>query len=292
MPRSPYDLPPLSMLRAFEAAARVEAFNEAAAELNVTPGAISHQVKALEKELGIRLFNRGHRRVDLTEEGRALFAALQQGFAGIDRAVDALRRQGAGRRVEITATTAVSQLWLTPRLISFWAAHDEVQVSQTLSDRPQRRPLTGDLAIEYRVDRPPEPLHRQLFTDTLAPVAAPGFAAPATLGDLARLPLIHLDAPDENWTTWARWFRAQGFDGPLNLSRRVNNYTIATQLAAEGAGVALGWQRLISPLLRDGKLVVLPGFSIPAPGSFYLVATREDLSGDARLLFDWIGNSV
>lgn len=292
MPRSPYDLPAMTMLRAFEAAARHEAFKEAAAELNVTPGAISHQVKALERDLGLRLFRRGHRRVDLTEEGRQLYDVLRRGLRDWSQAIDRLRRQADRAGADITATTAVSHLWLTPRLVAFWKEHGDMEVHQSVSDAPPRRPLMTELAIEYRTTPPEDALCLRLFGDVLVPAVAPGYAAPESLVELAGLPLIHMDASDENWTTWARWFRDQGHEGPINLARRVNNYTIATQLAAESAGVVLGWQRLISPLIRSGRLVTLDRFARPAPGAFYLVGAEADLSPPARRLFDWMADQM
>ena len=100
-----YDIPPLTMLRAFEAASRRGAFNEAASELNVTPGAVSHQVKALEKWLGMALFSRGHRAVTLTDEGERLFAVLRDSFRDIAAITSSLRMQAETPRVEVLATT-------------------------------------------------------------------------------------------------------------------------------------------------------------------------------------------
>ena len=124
------------------------AFNEAASELNVTPGAVSHQVKALEKWLGMPLFSRGHRVVTLTDEGERLFSVLRDSFRDIAAITSSLRTQAETPRVEVLATTAVSSLWLTPRVISFWTDNEDIQINQQVSDSTMERPLTVDLAIE------------------------------------------------------------------------------------------------------------------------------------------------
>ncbi|MEM6619614.1 MAG: LysR substrate-binding domain-containing protein [Pseudomonadota bacterium] len=292
MPSSPYDLPPPTMLRAFEAAARREAFNEAAGELNVTPGAISHQVKALERELGVRLFDRGHRRVHLTQDGRELYDVLRRGFVECAQTVARLRTGAETWRLDIAATTAFSQLWLTPRLIAFWKENDHVLVNQHLTDRPMGRPLPADLAVEYRLEPPSDPVWTRLFGDTLVPVAAPGHPPVAGPELLARQPLIHLDAREENWTTWGSWFALMGYRGPVGMARRVNNYSIAAQLAAEGAGFALGWKRLLTPMIAAGTLHPLDHMAIEAPGAFYLICRTDDPDPAVRLMFDWMADHV
>lgn len=279
------------MLRAFEAASRRGAFNEAASELNVTPGAVSHQVKALEKWLGMALFTRGHRAVTLTDDGERLFSVLRDSFRDIAAITASLRSQAGTPRVEIAATTAVSSLWLTPRIISFWKDHESIQINQQISDRLLQRPIHADLAIEYRLDDPKEPEFIRLFGDELVPICAPAMAERlqgASLEDLAKESLINMDARNENWTTWAVWFDKMKYHGPIALARRVNNYSIAIQLAQEGAGLALGWRKLTAPLLEQGRLVPLNAHVCPAPGAFYLIAPNADKSGATRIFYDWM----
>ncbi|MDG2000149.1 MAG: LysR substrate-binding domain-containing protein [Amylibacter sp.] len=286
-----YEIPPLTMLRAFEAASRRGAFNEAASELNVTPGAVSHQVKALEKWLGMPLFSRGHRAVTLTDEGERLFSVLRDSFRDIAAITSSLRTQAETPRVEVLATTAVSSLWLTPRVISFWTDNEDIQINQQVSDSTMERPLTVDLAIEYRLDPPKEPKFIKLFDDELVPVCSPKMAEKlksASLEELANQALINMDARNENWTTWATWFEMMGYMGPVAMARRVNNYTIAVQLAREGAGVALGWRKLTSALIADGRLVALDHHFCTSPGSFYLISPLPELSEPAAMLFDWM----
>ena len=291
MRSKPYDMPPLTMLRAFEAASRRGAFNEAAAELNVTPGAVSHQVKALEKWLGLALFTRGHRSVTLTDDGERLFAVLSHSFRDIAAITASLRNQADTPKVEIATTTAVSSLWLTPRIISFWREYESIQINQQISDRLLQRPIHADLAIEYRLVPPREPEHTRLFGDELVPVCTPALAdrlRGASLEEIARQPLINMDARNENWTTWAVWFDMMKYHGPIAPARRVNNYSIAIQLAQEGAGLALGWRKLTAPLLEQGTLVPLDEHSCAAPGAYYLIAANPDMPEATRTLYDWM----
>jgi LysR family transcriptional regulator, glycine cleavage system transcriptional activator len=267
-----YDLPSLKMLATFECAARCGSFKVAAAELNVTTSAISHQVKSLEQELGLRLFERGHRLVHLTPDGQELMLALSNSFAALSEVITMLRKKNETPQLTVGATTAVSSLWLTPRVTQFWRAHGDITVSQNVRDRPFPRPLQPDLVIEYTII-PPKGDAIRLFGDTLIPLCSPSFqSAPVTdLTLLAQAPLIHMDAAETNWTNWPNWFETQGYTGAITTRQRVNNYTIALQLAQDGIGVVLGWKRLVQPLLDAGHLVPFSPFQIEAPGAFYLI---------------------
>lgn len=132
MARRYYNLPPLNTLASFECAARNLSIKDAAQELNVTPGAVSHQIKALEGELGTALFERKHRGIGLTENGQRLFASLQRSFSDVSSTLSHVRRTSFDLSVTIAATTAVSSLWLTPRLSRFWKEHGNIPVNQLL----------------------------------------------------------------------------------------------------------------------------------------------------------------
>lgn len=289
MARRHYDLPSLTTLAAFEAAARHASFKEAARELNVTPGAVSHQIKSLEQDLQVKLFVRGHRSVEPTPEGQILFEAMSQGFAAMSKGVRALRLKSRPDSVTIGVTTSVSSLWLTPRLGGFWREHEAIAVSQFVEDRKFLRPFKPDLIIEYSSQPQQDPAHL-LFRDELVPLCAPGYprSGAPDLPGIAQERLIHLDAPDRNWTTWRSWFAALGYDGPVRTAQTVNNYSIALQLAQEGNGVVLGWQKLVAPLIARGLLERFCDLSSPAPGAFYLVQGEGDLTAQATLFRDWL----
>lgn len=294
MSRRHYDLPPLTALTAFEAAARHLSFKHAAEELGVTPGAVSHQVKALEAELQAPLFTRRHRGVELTEEGEALFETLASAFSRISRSLFAIRNRSrsAHDTVTIGSTSAVASLWLAPAVVRFWREHPDVNVNQIVQDRPFRAAPEVDFYIRYGRDPDPRLAQTELYRDHLVPVGNAEAAArleDCTLEDLAGERLLHLESEDRSWTTWADWFRQLGYGGPLAPGVRVNSYSVALQAAQEGVGLALGWRRLLRPLLQGGQLVPIGRHVIPAPRGFHLAGRSDaELSPAARLLRDWI----
>ena len=286
--RRPYGLPSLSALASFEAAARHESFLRAATEMNVTPAAISHQVKALERTIGRALFLRHHRGVTLTEPGAVLFATLQRGFASFGETIDSLRRD-PGDAVTIFTTTAVSALWLTPRLGRFGRSHEDLSVEQRVSDLAQGA-AACDLTLSYGPrDQTDDNCHR-IYTDTIVALCSPDFATRhpiTTLDELARLRLVHLSADNTDWTTWEDWFAALGQNPTLTKTRSVNNYTIALQAAEDGQGAVLGWYRLTRSLVDSGRLVQLLPHRIESPLDLY-IRTRPNVPANALLLRDWL----
>ena len=281
MARRHYQLPALTTLATFETAARKGSFKDAAKELGVTAGAISHQIKNLEEELGILLFNRHYRGVDITKAGKQLFSALEQSFTDISSTLSAIRKTGQLDIVTISATTAFSSLWLTPRLTELWNDCGEISVNQYVSDTPSSQREISDLSIVYgKPEIEPTPFQvSKLFQDELIPVCSPTFInkqPSSSLMELASLPLIHLMAKDDRWTTWHTWFEHLGYKGLITEKIKVNSYMIALQMASEGVGVVLGWKKLLQPLFEYGTLVPLNELMLPAPSAFYLISAREE----------------
>ena len=292
MPKRPYDLPPLNALASFEAAARHVSFKVAAAELNVTPAAISHQVKSLERELNRALFRRHHRGVELTETGAYLLVSLQRGFEEIDSALDQLRSRSPRASVTVRATTAMSALWLTPRLAEFWKSHARISVSQIVSDAGEAGP-DCDLSLHYGDLSRETGQCRILFHDRIFTLGSPRFARKnriETVADLASLPLIHLDADGTDWTDWRDWFEAMGYRGTFTNTHRVNNYVIALQAAQDDMGAVLGWDGLTRSFVDTGRLVKLLPESVSSPRDFY-VKLHPYGSSQANLVFDWLARS-
>jgi len=296
MARNFYDLPPFSMLTSFEASARKLSIKKAASELNVTPGAVSHQVKALETDLGRALFTRVHRGVELTREGKLLFETLNRDFSDISATLRQLRRTEDDNSVTIAVTTAVSSLWLTPRLAKFWKDHNAIPINQHVADKPEISGSLVDLKIRYGVRDKDNSNQFPLFRDCLVPVCSENFALAnpvETLEDLAILPLIHQDFNENGWTTWQSWFDTLGFHGPIATGMRVNNYIIALQAARENAGLMLGWRRLIKPLLDEGGLVVLSPFELVEGSIFFVEVTNpENMTGNTKTVLDWLLHTI
>ena len=292
MSRRHYNLPPLTTLSAFETAARHLSFKSAAQELSVTPGAVSHQIKALEGELGRLLFLRRHRGVELTQEGQDLYDALAGSFGKISQSIQRIREAPNGDRVTIGSTTAVASLWLSGSLIRFWRSFPDQDVTHVAQDRMFQNRDDFDLYIRYGRDPRDDLDQIPLYRDHLLPVASPDEArqlSGRSLQELAAQRLIVLDSEDRSWTTWTDWFRDLGYHGPIRDGLHVNRYSVALQVAQDGAGLALGWQRLIAPLLETGKLMTIGPHVLTAPHRFYLVCRPDpDLSDRARALRDWI----
>lgn len=297
MSKRPFDLPGLTQLASFEAAARLLSFKDAAEELNVTPSAISHQIRILEDGLATSLFDRSRRKVTLTEAGQMLYRDIHSAFQKMNAISAQIRQQGAQNTVTIAATTAVSSLWLSPRIARFLEHEDysEYRVNQVLDDHPSLNRANQQFHIYYGKPELENQTAHELFRDKLVPVASPSFAKRYNnleLASLARLPLIELVSDEEGWTRWLEWFQALGYQGELKYSQRVNNYLIALQAARDGAGVVLGWEHLVKPMLDRGELVVLTDLACYAGDPFYLVSWSDDRLNEPAIQFrEWLLNS-
>jgi len=279
----------MTALICFEAAARNAGFKAAAHEMNVTPAAISHQIKALEQDLGCALFIRRHRGVELTEKGAFLLVALQRGFEGISDTVGRLRDRPDAVDVTIRTTTAVSALWLTPKITAFWKIHPSITVSQIITD-VSKATSRHDLHIGYAVSGEESGESREIFRDRILAYGTPRFAAEhGIMGveDLLHAPLIHMNSDDNSWTSWADWFHELGHPSPSGRSLFVNNHMIALQAAADDVGAVLGWEGLMDRALGEGNLVNLVPESIPSPVAFAL-RINSRASTQARLFADWL----
>ena len=276
-------------LMCFEAAARNMSFKAAANETNVTPAAISHQIKALEQDLGCALFIRRHRGVELTEKGAFLLVALQRGFETISDCVVQLRESPEVVDVTIRASTAVSALWLTPKIGAFWKDHPGITVSQIISDVPGSAGR-HDLSIRYAIPQDTGEEWRPLFHDRILALGTARFQQEhgiRSAADLLAAPLIHMRSEENDWTGWTEWFAALGHPAPRGRSLHVNNHMIALQVAQDDIGAVLGWHGLLGGLLDQGRLIALVPESIPSPAGFFLtIHPRASLK--ARLFADWL----
>jgi DNA-binding transcriptional LysR family regulator len=293
MVRRFYSLPSLIALAAFEAAARHLSLTKAADELNVTPGAISKQVRMLEEELGISLFLRRHRALELTREGETLAAALREGFERMSSTFRQIKSLGGQAVATIGSTMAMAHLWLMPRMGAFWNRHHDIVVDHVISDHPHGldRPDV-DLRIRYGDGEWPDEQSAKLYDDRIFPVASPAFAKAYPVGsvtDLAQLQLLSVEGIDWTWTTWSEFLREVGHpDRHVNV-RRFNSYVIALQAARSGQGVTLGWESLVAPLIEAGNLVRVTDAEIAAPQSYFVTwSARRPLSAQAVMLRDWL----
>lgn len=293
MARRCYDLPSLTSLAAFEAAARHSSFTLAAEELNVTPGAVSRQVKALEEEIGQSLFERKPRGLGLTDAGNELAAVLSRSFQEMARTLTGLRQSGKPESVTVATTTAFAALWLMPRLGAFWREHQAITINHLISDDPHDPRLgRADLRLGYGFGPQPDEVGIRLFSDRLYPVAGPRFAAAlgkVGLDVLAGLPLIANDSGNRDWIDWGEWLDLAGYmPRKLNL-RRFNNYIIALQAAEDDQGVVLGWHRLVAPLIEAGRLVRMTTTELASPLAYHASWSADrPLGAAAEALKAWL----
>ena len=252
-------LPPLTALRAFEAAARHLSFAQAAAELNVTPAALSFQIKSLEEHLGHPVFRRLNRAVELTEAGRALAPGVTDGFAALSAAWRNTQRLSDNKTLTITAGPAFTSKWLAPRLFEFAQAHPEIELRFSASlrlidfDRDE-----VDVAIRFGLGNDEgvfsEPLIREWMTPMMTPELAAKYDTPEKLEDA---PLIHDEsiAFFKQPTDWSAWCRAAGLSIETASGLRFSQADHALDAAISGAGVVLGRVSLATRALEQGRLV-------------------------------------
>lgn len=273
MPRNDR-LPPFAALRLFEAAARHPNFSAAAAELHVTPGAISRQVAELEDRLGVALFVRGARRAQLTPVGAQFAERVRVAFGLLHEAVRGVERSDE-RRVVVTLLPSFASRWLLPRLPAFAEAHPGIDVDL----RPSREIVelaSGeiDLAIRYGQGRWAGTAVQRLLGERLFPVCAPELAhryRPRTVDDVLAMPLIHdLDFP------WSRLLEHRGLPVPRRLPGiRVDDSSIAMQAAERGQGVLLARSVLVADAIASGRLVRLLRISAPCKRAYYIAWARD-----------------
>lgn len=282
-------LPPLSALQAFEAAARHLSFKHAAAELSLTPTAISHQVRRLEERLGVRLFVRGARRVDLTAAGQALYPALRQGFDAMARAVEAVSPGARARSVVLSTTMAFAARWLLPRLARFADAHPDIALQLHTSDQPVD--LAGgvaQLAIRYGTGRAAGLDAVPLLASRFAPVCAPRLPVHAPEA-LASVPLIGFRwfRRDAATPDWPLWFDRAGI-APLPRQLEFSDEVNAVQAAIAGQGVALVNLAMVEDALASGLLRQPFGPVLPGHAFHVVWAETDTLAAEVAVVRDWL----
>lgn len=294
-------LPPLNALRAFEAAGRLESLTDAAAELNVTPAAVGHQVKALENYLDQALFERRYRAITLTEKGRLLLSGLTDGFDRLAETVDAFTALEEGRALMITCCNSFASRWLVPRLDEFHARHPEIDVRLDATQRlVDLRRDEFDLGIRFG------PGHWEgldadyLLDEEFIPVASPNLLQRKPVevpADLAGHTLLHRDdSPGPAPLDWAMWLQAaevEGVDPERGL--RYNMESMAIQAALDGHGIALVSNVLVEADLEAGRLVRLfdIGLRTGLDVAYYLAYAPSRLRHPRVASFrDWILEEV
>lgn len=285
-------LPPLSQLRAFEAAARHRSFKHAAEELAVTAAAVSHQIRQLESRLGLALFERHTRRVELTAAAQGLYPVLRAGFDAFADAIAALA-PARTQAVTLAVTPAFAAHWLLPRLPQFQQRHPQIELRILASATVVDLAAGGaDLAVRYGGKDDPTLEARELVVDRFVPVASPRLAL-RRAADLVALRLIHFDwhRPAADRPAWPRWLRQAGLrHGDARTGLRFSEESHAIQAAVAGHGVALLSRTLVQDELARGVLVAPFGPELEAP-TWRLLRRHEDASAAQQAVWDWLADA-
>ncbi len=290
-------LPPLTALRAFEAAARHMSFAKAADELHVTPAALSFQIKNLEEHLGQPVFHRLNRAVELTEAGHALAPGTSEAFIRLETAWRATRRLQDTKALSVTAGPAVTAKILAPRLYDFARAHPEIELRFAASLRTMdfnRDEI--DVAVRYG-DGPDTGLYsRTLQNDAVMPMMRPDLAerytspkclinAPLIYGD--PLPLLHANA------NWKHWFRANGIEHDPTLAAQFSQPDHALDATLAGDGVVLGRSALASRYLGSGQLVAPFKVALKVPTRFrFLCVSGNEKRPQIAAFKEWLFSEI
>ena len=304
-------LPPLNALKAFEAAARHLSVKKAAIELNVTPAAVSHQIRLLEDYLGIQLFHRYNRALELTEAARASLPKLREGFDCLGQAVERLRTHVSGGVLTVSAAPSFAARWLMPRLHRFIAAHPEVDVR--VSARMRRVSVDGkgdvaerasveawlddsDIAILYGRGSYPGLWVKKLLDLTITPICSPqllkGAHPLATPHDLVHHMLLHDDTGDlyDNEPFWDVWLEAAGVTGvDARRGPHFSHAVLAFEAAIDAVGVVATMPILATEEMAAGRLVAPFDLHVPLASAYYVVCQESASTRPAVTLFrDWL----
>lgn len=290
-------LPSLTGLRAFEAAARHLSFTRAAAELNVTQTAISHLIRRLEEQLGVKLFVRRNRALALTREGQAYLPSVSSAFDDLRRATERLRRSENDGSLTLSTTASLAAKWLVQRVAAFQDAHPGIEIRITTSSHLvdfEREDV--DMAVRYGRGNWPGLRTDWLMAEDMFPVCSPSLLSGDNPlrkpEDLERHTLLHATVSREDWQLW---LTAAGL--PVSFAQRrglsFDQSFMAIQAAVDGLGVALGRTRYVEDDIAAGRLVVPFDVVLPADAGFYIVSPEATADTPKIALFrDWLIGSV
>ena len=280
---------PLSSLRAFESAGRHLHLGRAGEELGVTHGAISHQVRALEAQLGIKLFIRANSRLRLTDAGQRLLAAVGEGFEIILDGAQDLDSDNVAGRLIIACTQTAGASWIAKHICDFHAQYPQIDI-HTVEVKPQQReiPREIDIAVCYGKPLASDRRVEELVRPDIFPVCSPrlvhGKSVVLRPEHLAQYPLLH-----DTQNSWRRWFDSLKIPEPDNNKIHFYNTTLSLAAARQGYGIALSNHFEVQEDLREGRLIKLFDQTVPEFQSYYLLTDKKENQSYRVQLFEaWI----
>jgi DNA-binding transcriptional LysR family regulator len=292
-------LPPLASLLPFEAAARHESFTKAAEELHLTQAAVSRQIRALEDDLSMHLFERRNRAVHLTDAGRAFARVVAGGLESIAAQAGHLRGLGQSGEVIFFSQLCEAFYWVMPRLSEFHRRHPDIEVRVAASTKPLAE-ASGYFDVALQTSNRASGSHPLVFTvpDEVFPICSPAYLAgrktPLDLVDLSSHHLLHHQAYPQDWIEWDGWLERLGLD--LRVGHRgsvYDSYPVMIQAAVEGHGITLGWRSTMDRLLRSGTLVRPFDESVILPGELSVYRRRgARRRPEAEALIAWLKSEL
>ncbi len=279
----------------FESAARLGSFTKAASELNMQQPSVSAAIRQLEDALGVKLFVRGHRTVDLTTAGNRLFTDVSKSLDDIEASVNAVRQMGRDEHITLSSSSAFSYHWMMPRLSDLHDKHPSIDLRLQISDREPDLDFENiSLGIRLGNGNWPQFNVVKLADEIIYPVASPRVMAAAknliTVPNLLHERLIHLEEPIRERPTWTQWFSHHGIHNRDIVSGlRLNDYALVLQAAISDEGFAFGWDHIVRPLIKQNLLVPKEEWAWKTGNGIYLVwSKRRNLTDNAKLVRDWI----
>lgn len=266
-------LPNLAALRAFEAAARLSSFSRAAQELYVTPGAVSHQIRALEEELGLALFARHGKRITITDTGQRFAAVIRKSLGDIATTAESLQARHRQQRLVVSSPPSFASRWLAPRLWKFIDTHPDIEV--VLQSGIQLSDLMRegiDVALRFGLGEYPGLRTEKIMEDFYYPVVSPRYRdgrLPASPQELRDCTLLRMDGMQESWLPW---FALAGLDLPDPVGGLVaQDSSLTLRAASDGAGIALSRHVIASQEIAAGELVRLFDLALKSDYAYYFV---------------------
>jgi len=287
-------VPSPSALFVFEASARYLSFTQAAGELSVTQSAVSRMIARFEAHLGARLFHRSPTGIELTEEGRQLYAAVTSSFQRVEMAIEDIRsQQGEQGTVTMSISSAFAMHWVMPRLPEFESTFPDIDLRfQVMRGEPLGPVQDVDFGIRYDAQEDAEHQRWPLLAEEILPVCSPDYLhrhGPLAPGcDMARHALAHLSGTTR--LPWPRFLATFDLPNPHgSRSLTFSDYALTLQAAISGRAIALGWRHVVSHALYEGSLVPA-GPQVHATGrTYFLVASgNRPLRKPAVLARDWL----
>lgn len=288
-------LPPLSSLLPFEAAARLGSFTRAGEELGLTQAAISRQIRTLEENLGVRLFDRGKRAVSLSEPGRDLARVVSGSLEAIATQATHMRGVRSSGEIVLFSQLCEGLYWVMPRLSEFHQSHPGIEVRIMTSTLPLTE-AEEHFDIALQTTSRASGASRLIFTatDDVYPICSPGYLgerqAPLPLTELDQHHLLHHKVHPQDWVRWDDWLEQLGQAQRVGYKGSVfDSYPIMIQAAIEGHGIAIGWRRTTEKLLASGALVRPFAESVHLPDGLAVYQHQNGiLRPEARMLLDWL----